>query len=65
MKKAGMVLFVLLILPAVNVQADDFARLRKDSVRISTISANFVQKKFMKILSKLLVSEGKFYFFLE
>jgi outer membrane lipoprotein-sorting protein len=62
MKKAAMVLFVLLILPAVSVQADDFARLRKDSVRISTISADFVQKKFMKILSKPLVSEGKFYF---
>ena len=62
MKKVSMVLFVLLILPAVSVQADDFARLRKDSVRISTITADFVQKKSMKILSKPLVSEGKFYY---
>jgi outer membrane lipoprotein-sorting protein len=62
MKKVSMVLFVLLILPAVSVQADDFARLRKDSARISTITADFVQKKSMKILSKPLVSEGKFYY---
>jgi len=62
LKKAAMVLFVLLIFPVVSVQADDFARLRKDSVRISTITADFVQKKSMKILSKPLVSEGKFYY---
>jgi len=48
-------------LPA-NARADDFEKLRKDSARIQTISADFVQKKSMKILSKPLVSEGKFYY---
>lgn len=62
MKKICLVLFFLLVIPAQGVLADDFAKLRKDSARISTISADFVQKKFMKILSKPLVSEGKFYF---
>lgn len=62
MKKAGLVLFVLLVLPVWSARADDFARLRKDSARISTITADFVQKKSMKILSKPLVSEGKFYY---
>jgi len=64
-KKLGsaalMVVLMLMLLPSV-VRADDFERLRKDSARISTISADFVQKKFMKILSKPLVSEGKFYY---
>ncbi|MBP1709976.1 MAG: hypothetical protein H6Q49_178 [Deltaproteobacteria bacterium] len=55
-------MFVLLVLPVWSARADDFARLRKDSARISTITADFVQKKSMKILSKPLVSEGKFYY---
>lgn len=62
-RKVGSVLFlIMLIALPVNLRADDFDRLRKDSARISTISADFVQKKFMKILSKPLVSEGKFYY---
>lgn len=62
MKKIFMVLLILLVLLPVSVRADSFERLRRDSSRISTMSADFVQKKFMKILSKPLVSEGKFYF---
>lgn len=46
----------------VGVQADDFAALRRDAARIRTISADFVQQKHMKILSRPLVSEGRFYF---
>ena len=57
-----MVLLILLMLLPASVCADNFERLRQDSSRISTISADFVQKKFMKILSKPLVSEGKFYY---
>ena len=57
-----MVLLILLMLLPASVRADNFERLRRDSSRISTISADFVQKKFMKILSKPLVSEGKFYY---
>lgn len=62
MKKIFMVLLILLMLLPASVRADNFERLRRDSSRISTISADFVQKKFMKILSKPLVSEGKFYY---
>jgi outer membrane lipoprotein-sorting protein len=57
-----LVLFVLIFSPAWSVWADDFTRLRRDSARITTITADFVQKKSMKILSKPLVSEGKFYY---
>jgi outer membrane lipoprotein-sorting protein len=42
--------------------ANDFEQLRKDSVKIKTIQANFVQKKSMKILSRPLISEGRFYY---
>lgn len=60
--KAGLVLLILLVVLPTGVQADDFERLRRDSSRISTISADFVQKKSMKILAKPLVSEGKFFY---
>lgn len=40
----------------------DFDQLRKNTAEIKTIQASFIQKKIMKILSKPLVSEGKFYF---
>jgi len=53
---------VLVLLLALPAGADDFEKLRKDSANITTISADFVQKKFMKILSKPLISEGKFYY---
>ena len=42
--------------------ADSFEQLRKDSANIQTIQARFVQKKFMKILTKPLISEGRFYY---
>lgn len=61
-KKTGLLLLLFLTVAPIGAWADDFARLRKDSARVSTISADFVQKKSMKILSKPLVSEGKFYF---
>jgi len=62
MKKTWLVLLILLMLPPASVRADDFEQLRRDSARISTISADFVQKKFMKILARPLISEGKFYY---
>ena len=42
--------------------ANDFERLRKESAKIKTIQAHFVQKKSMKILSRPLISEGRFYY---
>jgi len=44
------------------VSADSFEQLRADSANIKTIQARFVQKKFMKILAKPLISEGRFYY---
>lgn len=40
----------------------DFEKLRQESAKIKTLQADFIQNKFMKILSKPLVSEGRFYF---
>ncbi len=54
------VLFVLNL--AHYAGAADFEQLRKESAKIKTIQAQFVQKKFMKILSRPLVSEGCFYY---
>lgn len=42
--------------------ADNFEQLRKDSANIKNIQSRFVQKKFMKILAKPLISEGRFYY---
>ena len=62
LKKRWLILIMVLMLLPIGAWADDFVQLRKDSARISTISADFVQKKSMKILSKPLISEGKFYY---
>ena len=40
----------------------DLERLRQKSADIKTVRADFVQKKVMKILSRPLVSAGRFYF---
>jgi outer membrane lipoprotein-sorting protein len=53
-------IFILSI--PVSSLADDFEQLRKHSANIKTIQASFVQKKFMKILTKPLISEGRFYY---
>jgi outer membrane lipoprotein-sorting protein len=54
---------VFLVLgPLTYAGANDFEQLRKESANIKTLQANFVQKKSMKILSKPLVSEGRFYY---
>ena len=41
----------LILGPANYAGANDFEQLRKDSAKIKTIQADFVQKKSMKILS--------------
>jgi len=53
---------ILLLSLPVSASADSFEQLRKDSANIKTIKARFVQKKFMKILTKPLISEGRFYY---
>jgi outer membrane lipoprotein-sorting protein len=42
--------------------ADSFEQLRRDAANIKTIQADFVQKKQMKILSRPLISEGRFFY---
>ncbi len=56
------VLLALFVLAPGDARADDFDKIRRESSRIKTMSADFVQKKTMKILSRPLVSEGKFYY---
>ena len=53
---------ILLLSLPVSASADSFEQLRKDSANIKTIQARFVQKKFMKILVRPLISEGRFYY---
>ena len=53
---------ILILSLPISASADSFEQLRKDSANIKTIQARFVQKKFMKILAKPLISEGRFYY---
>ena len=64
MKKAVLILFPFLFIFCLPFAAlaDEFEQLRKDAAGIKTIQARFVQKKLMKILSRPLVSEGRFFY---
>jgi outer membrane lipoprotein carrier protein len=64
MKKKIFILFNLLLVFCLPLyaQADGFEQLRKDAAGIKTIQARFVQKKQMKILSRPLLSEGRFFY---
>jgi outer membrane lipoprotein-sorting protein len=65
MQKRILLIFLFLglsFLTPVSIFADDFAQLRKDAASIKTVQAAFVQKKIMKILSRPLVSEGRFFY---
>jgi outer membrane lipoprotein-sorting protein len=54
---------IFLVLGPLNYAGtNDFEQLRKESANIKTIQAHFVQKKSMKILSRPLISEGRFYY---
>ena len=57
-----LIAILFIVSPANYAGATDFEQLRKESAKIKTIQAQFVQKKFMKILSRPLVSEGCFYY---
>jgi outer membrane lipoprotein-sorting protein len=54
-------LLIFVLLPCFAF-ADSFEQLRKDAANITTVQARFVQKKQMKILSKPLISEGRFFY---
>lgn len=60
--RAGLFFWMLLLVLPAGARADDFEKLRREASRIRTLSADFVQTKTMKILSRPLVSEGKFYY---
>ena len=55
-------LFLLVLCSYHHAFADNFEQLRNDAANIKTIKASFVQSKSMKILSKPLISEGRFYY---
>jgi len=42
--------------------ADSWEQIRQVSAGVSTVQAGFIQRKHLKILSRPLVSEGRFYF---
>ena len=51
---------IVALFAAPAAASDDFASLRRNAAAIESIQADFTQKKIMKILSKPLVSEGRF-----
>lgn len=62
-KRLLILLFLgLFILPAQAASANGFEQLRRNSAHIKTVQARFVQKKQMKILTKPLISEGRFFY---
>jgi len=56
-----LILLLFVILPYA-AGADNFEQMRKDAANIKTVQSRFTQKKQMKILSRPLVSEGRFYY---
>lgn len=60
MKRIFLILILMLVPFAVS--ADDLGQLRKDAANIKTLQAGFIQKKQLKILSRPLVSEGRFFY---
>jgi len=42
--------------------AESWEQIRQVSAGVSTVKADFVQRFFLKILARPLVSEGRFYF---
>lgn len=48
--------------PLIHAAENNFEKLRRESAKIKTLQADFIQKKFMKILSKPLISEGSLYY---
>jgi len=63
-KKTGSVLKVITLLTALLCigWADDWEGIRAASGKLTSISADFVQEKHMKILSRPLVSRGVFHY---
>jgi len=62
LKKILFLALGMLLIPTSFAWADSFDELRQNAANIKTIQARFAQKKQMKILSKPLLSEGKFVF---
>jgi outer membrane lipoprotein carrier protein len=64
MKKISLILLPLLLIMMLSyaARADNFDQIRKDAANIKTIQASFIQKKKMKILSKPLISHGRFFY---
>lgn len=55
--------FILLFSGGYSYSGDnDFEKVRQESLKIKSLQADFTQNKSMKILSKPLISEGRFYF---
>jgi len=62
MKRGGLLLVLLFPLFFILGWADSWESIQKESANITSVSAEFSQKKVMQILAKPLVSKGHFYF---
>ncbi|MEI7639438.1 MAG: outer membrane lipoprotein carrier protein LolA [Syntrophus sp. (in: bacteria)] len=61
-KKYCFVISVLLSCVFLLGWADSWESIRKESAKIKSVKAQFIQSKHMKILARPLVSKGRFYF---
>lgn len=62
LKKCGAILGILLLCVVMIGWADTWEDLQRESAKIKSVSAQFSQQKHMQILTKPLVSKGRFYF---
>ncbi|MBI4618938.1 MAG: outer membrane lipoprotein carrier protein LolA [Desulfobacterales bacterium] len=60
--KCVFLIMMILSCPVMLGWADNWEDIQKESARIKSVSAHFSQEKHMQILTKPLVSKGRFYF---
>ena len=58
----GLLLALFLLLPPSSVRADSWGTFREASNRITSIEAQFVQRKTLPIMAKPFVSSGRFFY---
>ncbi|MCL4479126.1 MAG: outer membrane lipoprotein carrier protein LolA [Deltaproteobacteria bacterium] len=61
-KRGVLAVAVLSMIPLLAGWAENWESIRQAMAHVHTVSSDFVQKKNLKILSKPLISEGRFYY---
>lgn len=61
-KKYGAIIGIILSCAIMIGGADTWEDIRKESAKITSVNAQFIQEKHLQILTKPLLSKGRFYF---